>query len=237
MLENLNRPPREKKVSLDLSEPALALFLAELLRSWRCRILDAPAEGGLHLVDEERPRPAADLPLLRLSRGGVASPGRLVLPLALEDLWEALERRFHVPPRLHMRIGTRHPLRIEYRGEIFSSELRSLSDRGARFAFPGEVASGERMRLRFRAGEREFDLEGGVIYVIIPAERSGPGGVEIGIVFDRLGEDGRKELRELIVHTTLERVRDAVGAEVFEKIEEDLRRPEGRWMQEGVLKP
>ncbi|ALC15346.1 hypothetical protein DSOUD_0557 [Desulfuromonas soudanensis] len=208
LFDRTDEAPEKRRIALRIDGRGLQAVLGAILREWRYEVVvDGPCE--LILADEGAGTPAGDGPVLRLG-----TPGPLSFPLSLEALWQALESRFHLRPRRHLRITLPQDIEVRQGRLRQVSSLVSLSPRGGRFAYPREVARGEEVELRLPIGEADLTLGARVIYAVPLGEwQSGPD-YNVGVVFDRQ-EEKQKTLQAFIARSYLERVRLAVDEDLF----------------------
>lgn len=205
-----------KPIHLAIASEANQLFLAALLQEWQFTIVDEPGEETLCLADDGYPLRAPHGPVVWLTRSGFAARDRLPVPLAMEDLWGALETRFHRPPRHHLRIGIDMPAEITVRGSQERTEILSLSDLGARLRLSREVASGEECVVRLTIDGVPLRLAAKAIYVLPIGDLDDSCRVEVGLLFTPLLRETQARLRNFITATILERVRPTIPGWAFE---------------------
>lgn len=212
-------PPRslEKRLCLLLRDEPFRQVVAVLLEQWGYTVLEAPTDSEMILAEEGCPVPEESGPVLWLTRSRYGERNRIPLPLSVEGLWSTLENRFHKPPRSHIRIGLVLPATVHVRDEVVDTAVSSLSDLGARFDFHRELVQGEELLLHLTVSGRPLALEGRVIYVIPHGDLDGSARTRVGVIFDRLPQEGREELRTFIVRTYLERVRARLDGSTFRK--------------------
>lgn len=191
----------------------LRLFLATLLETWQFTVIANPVPGCLALV-EDGLEPPAETTVIRLSPTGCSDSDCLPLPVSIEDLWGAMESRFHRPPRGHLRMAVRLPANVTVRGEERAVDLHSLSDAGGRFLLERELASGERLALTFTLDEIHFATPALVIYSFASGEPS-PGRFETGVIFTPGDRTFSSQLREQIILRYLQVVRSRIPGWAF----------------------
>lgn len=208
LLDRIDDAPEKRRIALRIGNRGLQAVLGAILREWRYQVVvDGPCE--LILTDEDVHPSADEGPVLRLG-----APGPLSFPLSLEALWQALEFRFHVPPRRNLRIALPLDIGVRQGGRREVCSLISLSPLGGRFEFPREMAPGEELELRLPIGEAPLTIGGRVIYVIPRGEWRNCPDYCVGVVFDRR-EEKQKTLRAFIVRRFLERVRLSVDRNLY----------------------
>lgn len=190
-------------------------MLAGILKEWRYSLLETPASSELVLAEDGFDLPEECGSVLWLTRSRYGERGRLSLPLSFEELWSALESRFHKPPRTHIRINLQLPAAMLVRGELADADLINLSDLGARFCFHRELALGEELVANLSVADRLLKLPGRVIYVVPRTDLEASEKTLVGVIFDRLAQESSDSLREFIICTYLERVRDGMAGSIF----------------------
>ncbi|RMF46188.1 MAG: PilZ domain-containing protein [Deltaproteobacteria bacterium] len=160
-------------------------------------------------------------PVVWLSDSRYSGMDRLSLPLRIESLYTTLERKFHQPPRRHLRIGLDLDAKAHCRGEDWPVRLTCLSDRGCRLLFPRELARDEAVRVAFELGGMRFDLEGLVLYSF-PYQVEDGEEYSTGVVFLHLDSEINRHLRGLIVDGYFDRVRRRCGEDVWRRASEFL---------------
>jgi hypothetical protein len=206
---------REKRLALLTRNPQLQAVLAALLEEWEFRLLDQPEADDLVLAEEGCLPPAGCRNLLWLTTSRYVSRQRLSLPVSLTELWQALETRFHKPPRQHLRMGVGLEATVRCRGERTASRLVSLSDMGGRFSYPRELVNGEEVDLELALGGEPLRLAGRVIYVVPRGELHGTTETEVGVIFDRTPPETRAAVRDHLLCGCLEQVRLRLAEPLF----------------------
>jgi hypothetical protein len=208
LLDRIDDAPEKRRIALRIDNRGLQALLGAILREWRYQVvIDGPCE--LILTDEGIHPSADEGPALRLG-----ATGPLSYPLSLEALWQALESRFHVPPRRNLRISLPLDIGVRQGSRREVCPLVSLSPLGGRFEFPREVARGEELEVVLPIGEAPLTFGARVIYAIPRGEWRNCPDYYVGVVFDRQ-EEKQKTLRAFIDRSYLERVRLAVDQDVF----------------------
>lgn len=205
-----------RTVSLRIGHEGPRLFLSALLDIWQFSVLAAPAPGCLLLTDDRQPVPAAASHVVRLALPGQHDAEALPLPLRIEELWTALETRFHRPPRHHLRMPVHLPATVNVRGGDWETLLHSLSDAGARFRLGRELASGEPLTLSWVFDGVAFAAPAQVIYSFPSGgDAGGQGSYETGIIFAPVAPGFAARLRAQIVLRYLAAVRSRVPGWAF----------------------
>lgn len=205
-----------RKLHLSIANESFRTFLTELLHEWHFVVTtDPPATGDDLLLTDENALTATEHPnSIRLTYSGFGGRDRLSIPLTLEDLWTALETRFHRPPRNQLRIPVEYPVSVHLRGEKSPAQLVSLSPVGARLPLHRELAFGEEFPLILPLQDHVLHLQARVIYVTPLAETSGR--YETGVIFERLDPLTKQVLRDYIVIEFLSRIRSRLPGWAFE---------------------
>jgi hypothetical protein len=230
-----------KRLCLHVRSEGLRAVLEGLLKAWHYHLLAEPAGEDLVLAEEGCLPPAPEGQTIWLTSSRYEARNRLPLPFALEELWSALENRFHKPPRNHLRMATHLPVMATVRDETVATCIVSLSDLGARFLFPCELVNGEELTLEGVLDDKPRRLEGRVIYVVPRGDLDDTGRSEIGVIFDRTPPETRTAVREFIIRRYLEQVRAALPEATFcdglsfLRISENVLRALGRASQEQPL--
>lgn len=217
MLKNsYDRSTLKKQISVCTESDAFTQVLEQLLVCWGyCLCRPAANPDVLNVVEEGCVRPLHGENTLRLHASGENGPNRLVLPLDLELLWQALERHFHSPQRLHMRRAVNLPARALLRGAWQYTRLSSLSDMGARFLSDRELIREEPVTLDFLVDGVPRQYEGRVIFSM--AEKSGEvHSFQSGVVFYGQDKTARDELRNCLIREYFQVVRAEVPRQTFQ---------------------
>lgn len=212
------RPPlagQERDLALVTRTPGLSEVLGALLEVWHYRVVALPKTATLILHEAGCPLPPPGKPVIHLGAAAAAGHDSLALPLAIGELWAALEQRFHTPPRAHIRIDQDRPAVVTARGREEATRIVSLSDLGTRFFLTRELVKGEMLQLRLALGGKNRRLPGRVIYVIPRGDHDDTGGYDIGMLFLHAEPQSREELHEFIVGSYLQRAAGAVRPELL----------------------
>jgi hypothetical protein len=213
----------ERRVCVQTADPALQQLLTALLEAWEFQLEPEATDGVLLLAEEGCCEAQVWQQVLWLSHSTYAASNRVLLPLVIEDLYVNLERKFHSPPRRHLRLSLELPARVCCRGENHASRLTSLSDRGCRVTLPRELARDEAIELEFFMGDHPIRLEGHVIYSFNRAGATLGSTYDTGFLFVHQGENECLRLREFILASYLERVRSGVSPETFTRVFDHFR--------------
>jgi len=215
MLENVTARHVEKAVHIRTCNPHLDRLLATIIREWHYQTTDAPGERTLVIVEEGCATLEEYSAALWLSRSTYAARGRLQIPIAIQELYGILERRFHNPPRRHLRLTLDLPCRMQLQGEWGDVNILSLSDRGCRIGFDRELTRDQPLRLSFSVAGQLLDLAGSVIYAMPRYSGDRQANFDIGVIFSGQGALEREILLDFIISTYFVRARGGLPEEVF----------------------
>lgn len=203
-------------VQLRIGNEGSRLFLSALLDIWQFVLTSTPVPGSLLLTDDLLPAPSTAGHVVRLTSTGQDDTGSLPLPLRIEDLWGALETRFHRPPRHHLRIPVHLPATVHVRGSEWDILLHSLSDAGARFRLGRELASGETLTLSWLFDGVAFAAPAQVIYSFpCGGDLHQQMGYETGVIFAPTTPNFTDKLRTRIILRYLAAIRSRVPGWAF----------------------
>lgn len=205
----------KRRLCLCIRNEPFRLVLEGVLREWHYFLQENPADSDLVLAEDGFPVGEEAPPVLWLTRSRSGEPGKLDLPLSMEELWANLESRFHKSPRNHIRTNPELPATLEMRNETDEILLTSLSDMGGRFNFHRELPPGEEMVLGLSISGRRFKLPGQVIYTIPTGELKDSGESQVGVVFIHRDKSTRELLREFIIRTCFMRVREGMAGDIL----------------------
>jgi hypothetical protein len=216
MLEDsLPRQGREKRVWLQIREPALRAFLEVVLRDWKYQPCDGVVEDGLLLADEGTLEPPAKQQTVWLGQPAGTSPGELRYPLDIAAFRALLESRYHDLPRLHLRLVQEIPCQLEHHGRRVQAAIASLSDRGCRLIYGVELAREMPVRLRFDLAGQPFDLPGKVIYCVPRSDAGHHPYYDLGLLFVDQSRQQRAGLLDVIIASTFYRAKNQLPAELY----------------------
>lgn len=205
---------RSRRVFLDLDGEGLTAVLGALLQEWKLVVADCAAQADLKISGGTG---SGGLQLDAGERGEV-----LALPVPMEGLYCAIERCLYRQPRQHLRVSLEMDLAVRARDEEVDTFLTSLSDRGARFAYHRELAPGEAVRLFLPLLAEPLELSGEVIYYLPREDHLQSAQGEVGLIF-KGGDDGlRRQLRRLIGHQFLQRVKQRLPEALHWRVGEVL---------------
>lgn len=206
---------QEKRLCLFIRNEAFQRVLVALLNEWRYSLQEVPTASDLVLAEDGFDLPEECGPVLWLTRSRYGERGRLPLPLSIEELWSALESRFHKPPRNHIRINLQFSASVVARGERADVQITSLSDLGVRFEFLRELAPGEEIVVYMSPAGHPLALPGRVIYVVPRGDLDESEKMQVGVIFDHLSKEAKDILRLFIIRAYLEKVRSGMTGTVF----------------------
>ncbi|AMV71198.1 hypothetical protein JCM30471_30380 [Desulfuromonas carbonis] len=215
MLHSRMPAGKNRQLAVAVRDPALQAILGALLEEWLYAVVPRAEEATLVLLEEGLAFSASGVEVVRLARFPSSGRDRIALPIVVEELWAALEPRFHRPPRAHIRIDLDRPAVVSVRGEREATRIVSLSDLGTRFSLTRELVNDEQLQLDVELDGRTWHLEGRVIYVIPRGDLDGSGAFDIGMLFIHPAIETRGELRNLVVRRYLERVARRLPSELF----------------------
>jgi len=215
MLDSRMPAGNSRRLAVAVRDPALLAILGALLEEWFYEVVPGGEEATLVLLEEGVALPVSGAEVVRLARFPISGRDRIALPLVVEELWAALEPRFHRPPRAHIRIDLERPAVVSVRGVPEATRIVSLSDLGTRFSLTRELVNDERLQLDVELDGRTWHLEGRVIYVIPRGDLDGSGVFDVGMLFIHPEIETRGELRAIVVRSYLERVARRLLPELF----------------------
>jgi hypothetical protein len=196
-------------------DPVLNRLLEALLREWGHELVEAGEPADLFLLQEVRPNSEEGENELWLTSSGCQERDSIAVPMVIEELWAAIEGRLHSQPRRHLRLA------LSLSGEIAAGGLRaavqvsSLSDYGARFRAPRELARDDEWLLRLDCCEVPVAVRGRVIYCFPQGDLDGAAGYEVGLIFTEAPAQLRQTLRDFITASYLGRVRARLSPAEF----------------------
>jgi len=205
----------QRALHLALQNEALQLFLAALLEEWAFVLTPDPTAAELVIAEAGMELPSLPGSVLWLTPLSSESADTLHLPVTIPALSAALEQVFHRPPRCHLRVPLELPARLLIRAESVSVPVLSISDAGARFELPRELAPGEKVTISLDIGDRHLLLSSTIIYSF---PRTAPGGAPFystGVIFAQLPPESQQLLSEFIVRSYLQRVRNRIPSWAF----------------------
>ncbi len=231
MLVERMRSGGGKRVRVEVRDSAFRQVLCCLLEEWGYRTDVGEEDGVLVLAREGAYTPDRFQPVVWLSDSHYAGLDRLSLPLQIEALYVALERKFHQPPRRHLRTALDREVIVRCRNGEYEARLTSLSDRGCRLLLPRELARDEALGMRCRLLDRDFDLEGVALYSF-PRVGAAEGLYETGMLFLHLAAEDNRWLRDFIIGDYLHRLRRRCPEDVCRRGLVHFRQPAERCGQQ-----
>ncbi|TYO99087.1 PilZ domain-containing protein [Geothermobacter ehrlichii] len=220
-----------KRVRVEVSDSSFRQVLCSLLEEWGYRTDVGEDDSALVLAKEGSFTPDRFQPVVWLSDSHYAGLDRLTLPLQIEALYVALERKFHQPPRRHLRTALDTEAVVFCRNGEYRARLTSLSNRGCRLLLPRELARDEAMGMRCHLLERQFDLEGVALYSF-PKVGSEKELFETGMLFLHLSPEDNRWLRDFIIGDYFRRIRRRCPDETYRRGMVHFRMPEDSCRQE-----
>jgi len=216
MLEHVTARHTDKAVYIRTRDPLLGQMLATIIGEWFFPCTDLPGGQTLELLEEGCASPEDHPSAIWLSRSSYAAQGRLQIPIAIQELYSHLERRFHTPPRRHLRLALDLPCRMQLQGACEDVNILSLSDRGCRIGYDREVARGQTLRLSFSVAGQPMELAGAVIYSVPRYGADREANYDLGVIFTGQGGLDREILLDFIISTYFVRARGGLSKEVFD---------------------
>lgn len=205
----------QRSLHLALQNEALQLFLAALLQEWSFVLTPDPLAAELVIAEAGMELPPLPGTVLWLSSLSLEDANSILLPVTIPALSAALEQSFHRPPRSHLRVPLELPARLLIRAESTSVSVLSLSDAGARFELPYELAPGERVTIALELDDQLLLLSCTVIYSFARAATGRDTVFSTGVIFAQLPPETHQILGEFIVSSYLQRVSDRIPAWAF----------------------
>lgn len=216
MLEESLRPQlATNRVRMGVGQPGLKALLQIILNEWHYQPCDEAIDGGVLLAEEGVIEPPPHQQTIWLGTSTRTARGRLHFPLDLSDLYGLLERRYHNPPRRHLRLRLNRTCGLSIAGVNEPATLASLSDRGCRLVFPRELARDVTVELQHDLVGAPASLPGKVIYCV-PRHRTGQAlYYDLGLLFPKIDRSKREELFDFIVASYFLKARNRLAAGDF----------------------
>ncbi len=215
MLDKTSHSPTVKNVHLCINNNPLHELIKALILEWGYRLTDMPEDDPLLLISEGMKRPAGFRHTLIFSSSHYQDRHRLEVPLTIEALYLALENHFHRTPRNHIRISVDWPIRVTVRGQQIDTHIVTLADRGIRFISPFELAHAEEMEICIERDDETYNLHAKAVYSINGKEIGWGDNIEVGAVCTPQSKEIRDSIRSRIIGNYLNRVRPALGSNLF----------------------
>ncbi|PLX81510.1 MAG: hypothetical protein C0616_04205 [Desulfuromonas sp.] len=216
MLENLYQKPNQPKLVIRVADPGLEELLSLLLQEWRYQVALDPDEETTLLGEEGVCDPTPFQRAIWLNHSSYSSQGRLQIPFTIEELYSLLERRFHRPPRRHLRLAAELPARLEHGGKTWDTVISSLSDQGCRISIPEELVRGEHVKISFEVAGVRQQCESRVIYSMQRRPSPSDERFAIGLLFGHQTSQDRQFLRDFITSSYLLRVKQKMSDQNFQ---------------------
>jgi PilZ domain len=212
--ESLPPQSKQRRVWLQIRQPALQAFLEVMLRDWRYQPCDEFVADGLLLAEEGTLEPPPNQQTVWLSHSTVPAGEGLQFPLDITELRAQLERCYHNPPRRHLRLVMEMPCELSIPGRRVKATIISLSDRGCRLNCAFELARGVQAGLRVELAGHPFRLLGKVIYCADRYFAEKESYYDLGLHFVDRGQEQRAALLDFIVASNIIRAKARLPAEV-----------------------
>jgi len=214
MLEEVAYKKRpQKRIAVCTRCAGFTELLERLFGSWGFILCRRDDPSALLLAEEGACKPMTGRQPIWLCRSGATGRNQIVLPVSLESLWQAVEQKFHHPPRMHLRMVAELKARVFLRGEWFKTTLCSLSDMGARFTADREVVKQEEVSIEFSIDDDVLKYNAQIIFSVPKADS---GLFQSGILFSGQNSQSRAELRSVLIHRYLKAVRDGMDRRAFQ---------------------
>ncbi|HKI50984.1 MAG TPA: PilZ domain-containing protein [Geothermobacteraceae bacterium] len=216
MLEE-SLPPRkdEKRVWLEVGRPGLKAFLEVMLREWRYLPGSEAVAGGLLLAEEGMIDPPPQQETIWLSPSASASRRQLQFPIDISALYALLERRYHNPPRCHLRLSLETVCELVTADDHQPATLASISDRGCRLKFSVELARDARVELCLDLANLPTCLPGKVIYCVPRYQADHQLYYDLGLLFSAIERKLCDELLDYIIASYFTKAKRQLSAAEF----------------------
>lgn len=204
MLKNsFDRSAQVKRIAVATCSGALTEFIQHLLRHWKFEIDDGTDPDVLLLAEEGCASPGKEQSVIWMSRQQEPTPDLLCLPLEIETFWKTLERQFHQPPRMHIRLDVTMEALVTVGHEMDVVAVSSLSDMGARFIYHRELVRDEALIFTVNIDGVDLPIDGRVIYAMHQSAASGEV-FRAGLLFEGIKKEQRDLLRSFLIWRYLE---------------------------------
>lgn len=216
MLEESLCPRKdEKRVWLEVGRPGLAAFLEVMLREWRYLPGSEAVDAGLLLAEEGVMESPPQQQTIWLSPSASASRERLQFPIDITELYALLERRYHNPPRCHLRLSLETACELTTADTRQPATLASLSDRGCRLNSPLELARNTRVELCLDLDNLPTCLPGKVIYCVPRYQADHQPYYDLGLLFSAIDRNLCDGLLDYIVASYFMKAKRRLSADEF----------------------
>ena len=216
MLEDsLPSRKQEKRVWVEVGRPGLKALLEVMLREWRYLPGSEAVAEGLLLAEAGVIDPPPQQETIWLSPSASASPGQLQFPIDISALYALLERRYHDPPRCHLRLSLETSCELVTADDRQPATLASLSDRGCRLHSPVELARDARVELCLDLVNLPTCLPGKVIYCVPRYQADPQPFYDLGLLFSSIGRKLCDELLDYIVASYFIKAKRQLSADDF----------------------
>jgi len=213
--ESLSPRKDEKRVWLEVGRPGLKAFLEVMLREWRYLPGSEAVDDGLLLAEEGVIDPPPHQQTLWLSPPTSASRGQLQFPIDITELYALLERRYHNPPRCHLRLSLETDCELITADDRQPATLASLSDRGCRLKSPVELARDTGVELCLDLDNLPTCLPGKVIYCVPRYQADHQPYYDLGLLFYASDRKLCDELLDYIVASYFTTAKRQLSANEF----------------------
>ncbi|PLY02171.1 MAG: hypothetical protein C0623_04070 [Desulfuromonas sp.] len=215
MLKDITtRSLNKKKIAVTTCEPSLDELLKALLQLWQFEVHDPAEASALLLAESGCAEPVAGQDVIWLNTDSGGAELGFSLPLEPEAFWQALEQRFHRPPRKHIRLDVDLPALISARDEKKEAVLTSLSDMGCRFSYHRELAPNESVSFEFSLEGELLTFDSRIIYAMAYSDTS-DSPFRAGALFSGINAEQRARISDYLIGCYLELVRGEMPAEIF----------------------
>jgi len=216
MLEEFLTPRKEeKRVWVEIGRPGLKALLEVMLREWRYLPGSEAVAEGLLLAEAGVIDPPPQQRTIWLSPSAPASRGELQFPIDISALYALLERRYHDPPRCHLRLSLATACELVTADDRQPATLASLSDRGCRLHSPLELARDARVELSLELANLPTCLPGRVIYCVPRYQADHQPYYDLGLLFSAIDRNSCNELLDYIVASYFIKAKRQLSADEF----------------------
>lgn len=214
LLDIDSRPGGVKQIAVAMRSDAVTEFLCHLLELWQFEICEPSDSSVLLLAEKGSAEPLAGQGVIWLNAETDGGELGFSLPIEPESFWQALEQRFHKPPRRHIRLSLALHAEVVVGDDRTETVVTSLSDMGCRFSFHRELVRGEQLTLCLEVEGESLRIDGEVIYSM-PVSAVSTGEVRAGALFSGIEAVQREHVRAFLIRSYLEEVRCRMAPERF----------------------
>ena len=216
MLRDSNRSVRAKEIAIATSCAAFTEFLKVLLSHWKFEIREVGTPDVVLLAEEGCAEPVGEQEPIWLTRSKYQGTDRLSLPLNIENFWQALEHRFHKPPRMRIRMDVELVASATVDEQTEKVVLNSLSDMGCRFSYHREMVRDQKVLLSLPVDGDELMIESRVIYSHYLSATT-DSDFRVGLLFQGISVDQHGKLRDYMTLRFLEEIEKDLDRDCFRK--------------------